>query len=223
MLKTIKKNCEKCQRTFEGSLKEHKRGGARFCSQSCASQRSRGEKEENCICANDECSKSFYRAESKLKNSRSGLQFCSRDCKEKCQRIVGGLKEIWPDHYGSEDTYAYRIKAFRVHPHKCIDCEYRNTVVLEVHHLDRDNKNSDVSNLVIICPTHHKERRGFRDNLNYNGMNIPFLVENPIIEIGSFGCKPSALPLELIPHGKFMVDLRRIERTSDLQNRRSPK
>lgn len=121
---------------------------------------------------NVDCSKSFYRSNSKLQNSRSGLQFCSRACKEKCQQIIGGLEEIWPDHYGSKEE-KYRSKALSAHPHKCIDCSYSIVSILEIHHLDRDRKNSDIDNLVIICPTHHKERhRGIRVNTDYNGIVI---------------------------------------------------
>lgn len=44
------------------------------------------------------CEKEFYKKPSSLKQSRSGLFFCTRACKDKSQRI-GGIEEIMPDHY----------------------------------------------------------------------------------------------------------------------------
>ncbi len=88
--------------------------------------------------------------------SKSGFDFCSRMCKELAQRIGG---TIIPSHYGDvagKDNY--RKLAFDVYPHKCAKCNYSNYIeVLEVHHIDRNRQNSKVENLVILCPTCHRE------------------------------------------------------------------
>ena len=41
--------------------------------------------------------------------------------------------------------------------HVCVWCGYGNPEVLEVAHVDHVRKNNKVSNLVFLCPTHHKE------------------------------------------------------------------
>ena len=98
-MKTIVKNCEHCNIEFQASLKEHKRGNGRFCSLKCSAntirKTSRSLKEHNCVCA--ECQTSFYRQPSHIKNAKvTGLQFCSKACKEKAHRIGGSIQ---PKHY----------------------------------------------------------------------------------------------------------------------------
>ena len=41
--------------------------------------------------------------------------------------------------------------------HVCVWCGYGNPQVLEVAHVDHDNKNHNPKNLVFLCPTHHRE------------------------------------------------------------------
>ena len=41
--------------------------------------------------------------------------------------------------------------------HVCVWCGYGNPEVLEVAHVDHNNKNNKASNLAFLCPTHHRE------------------------------------------------------------------
>ncbi|KEQ56890.1 HNH endonuclease protein [Marine Group I thaumarchaeote SCGC AAA799-E16] len=41
--------------------------------------------------------------------------------------------------------------------HVCVWCGYGNPEVLEVAYVDHNNKNNKPSNLVFLCPTHHRE------------------------------------------------------------------
>ena len=41
--------------------------------------------------------------------------------------------------------------------HICVWCGYGNPSVLEVAHVNHDNKDHKSSNLVFLCPTHHRE------------------------------------------------------------------
>ena len=102
-MKTITKNCENCSKTFQASAREINRGNGRFCSLKCSANRirsnSRSLKEHNCSCSLPECGKSFYRTIAKIKNAKAtGLQFCSKVCKDKAHRIGGSIQ---PKHYGS--------------------------------------------------------------------------------------------------------------------------
>ena len=56
-----------------------------------------------------------------------------------------------------------------------IGCQYKGcgiNFVLEVHHRDRNRKNDDPKNLVILCPTHHKaiERKVLKENYDIRKM-----------------------------------------------------
>lgn len=101
------------------------------------------------------CGKDVEKQLSKLDNSKSGLYFCNRICKEAAQRY---LPDIQPDHYGSSKNPAiyYRRKAFGYYPHECQLCGYsENKAALVVHHIDHDRSNDDIDNLIILCANCH--------------------------------------------------------------------
>jgi 5-methylcytosine-specific restriction endonuclease McrA len=85
-----------------------------------------------------------------MRNSKSGLFFCTRKCKDEAQRI-GGLKEIMPSHYGTGQPY--RAICWRHHKKECVVCGENKIVA--VHHYDHNHNNNEPSNLIPLCPTHH--------------------------------------------------------------------
>ena len=63
-----------------------------------------------------------------------------------------------PNHYGVEDSY--RQKAFDTYEHKCSICGFDpkdEEYLLDVHHIDNNRENNDVSNLIILCPLCHRK------------------------------------------------------------------
>lgn len=152
-MKTIEKECKQCGEKFQAELRELKRGNAKFCSRACSSkhrkEQPRKPKQPNVECA--QCGTAFYKTESKKRNSKSGLFFCSRSCKDEAQRI-GGIKEIMPAHYGTGD--GYRTACFAHHEKKCVVCG--EDKIVAVHHYDENHHNNDPANLVPLCPTHHQ-------------------------------------------------------------------
>ena len=102
------------------------------------------------------CNKQINRSPSKLKKSKSKLYFCSRDCKDKAQRL-GGINQIQPSHYGTSKK-SYRSLAFTSLVNCCNRCEYSKCRgALEVHHIDRDRNNNMLDNLEILCRNCHAE------------------------------------------------------------------
>jgi hypothetical protein len=105
-------------------LAERKRGFGRFCTRKCAGKfnNKKQNKLPNLVCAF--CGEEFYRAPSKMVNSKSRLYFCCREHKDLAQRL-GGIDKIQPSHYGtsnSPDSYTYRRIAFESHPAQCNRC-----------------------------------------------------------------------------------------------------
>lgn len=141
--------CEVCGK--ECWVPKHVLGVKRFCSKACMNQPHRVAVE----CAF--CKKSFTKPVGRLgRGSKSGLQFCSRECKDAAQRIDSGFDVLHPPHYGTGSS-SYREIAFRNHPKQCQRCGFDEVPeVLQVHHVDRDRNNNDPRNLRVLCPTCHE-------------------------------------------------------------------
>jgi Zn ribbon nucleic-acid-binding protein len=69
------------------------------------------------------CGIKFFKKNSKLENSKSGLYFCCREHKDLAQRVDSGEKfnELRPAHYGTGLSH-YRERAFAEYEHKCAVC-----------------------------------------------------------------------------------------------------
>lgn len=102
------------------------------------------------------CGKIFFKSNSKLNCSKSGIYFCCREHKDLAQKIEFGLEEIQPNHYGS--VYNYRKNAYCNYLHKCAVCGWdEDEDILEVHHIDENREHNELSNLIILCPTCHRK------------------------------------------------------------------
>lgn len=100
------------------------------------------------ICAN--CGASFSVTKGHLKNSRSGLFFCKRECKDHAQRVEG-VKAIHPSHY-KNGIHGYRSKAIKDYGAVCLRCGYKRfKSMLNVDHIDGNRENNAVSNLRVFC------------------------------------------------------------------------
>jgi len=160
MRPTINKSCLYCNKQFAAQIRFVKNGGAKFCSVQCTgkhrSKIPKTPKKSNTTCA--WCKKDFYKKlSSKSKNhSKSGLFFCSRKHKDAASRI-GGLDQMQLPHYKNGKA-AYRANALRTLPNKCYKCEYKKcTAALDIHHIDENRNNNDISNLKILCSNCHRE------------------------------------------------------------------
>ena len=148
MPRTVQRNCQFCQKSFDAPVKELNRGNGRFCSRTCGRHAKRP-KPNNSICAY--CNLPFYRSPSHKLVSKSGLLFCCRAHKDVSQRI-GGIEAIQPGHYGSGEYADYRKLALESSK-VCVRCGYDKYVV--VHHKDRNRSNNSIENLEVLCPNCH--------------------------------------------------------------------
>lgn len=157
-MKLINIKCKNCGKEISVRKTEIKRGNGKFCSISCSAKfqhKNKPKKKSNTVCA--KCGKKFYKRPSSKKNSKSGLYFCSRKCKDEAQRI-GGIKEIQPNHYGSTIKNYRSIQKYENKLNECEICGYdKIPEILEVHHIDRNRKNNKKENLITLCPNCHKE------------------------------------------------------------------
>jgi 5-methylcytosine-specific restriction endonuclease McrA len=158
-----RRECKTCGDSFYAPI--HREG--KYCSIPCSRIGSRTRVREIC----DQCGKGFDKRPSSYQNSKSGMVFCSRKCKDTAQRIESNHPEIHPPQYGTSDgAYSYRDIAFRNNPHRCNRCGYCEYVgILKVHHRDRNRHNNDLENLEILCPNCHDLDHFFYRDGGYSG------------------------------------------------------
>lgn len=88
------------------------------------------------------CGKEFVvEGREKTKKLLKASRFCSRSC-------ANNRSSWWKDNHTG-----YRTIAFHHYGKKCAICGFDK--VVEVHHIDRNRDNNDVSNLIPLCPNHH--------------------------------------------------------------------
>jgi 5-methylcytosine-specific restriction endonuclease McrA len=98
--------------------------------------------------------------QSDITKSKSGQVYCSTSCSvAKSNTLRTGENHPLFNDYGQD----YRKKAFAHFNPCCEICGYSTLEVLHVHHKDENRSNNDLSNLIILCPTHHVEvHKGLR-------------------------------------------------------------
>jgi 5-methylcytosine-specific restriction endonuclease McrA len=95
------------------------------------------------------CGKEVLKKPSSVKE----YNFCSRICKDEAQCLAIGILKC--DHY-KDGQASYRDIAFRNYPHECEWCKDKFVDILQVHHIDHNQKNNIIQNLIILCPTCHE-------------------------------------------------------------------
>jgi len=176
----VKVRCLQCNKEYIARKSFYDKGKCVCCSRACSSLLQRKRIIKKC----DFCGKEFERIAASIKNSRTGLLFCSRKCKDLALRLNSGEKfqKMRPDHYGTANgKNHYRDKAFEYYLHECANpkCGYNeDDRLLEVHHRDFDKNNNEIENLVILCCMCHK-----RVTLNYYKLN----ENNELIEVNNGG------------------------------------
>lgn len=151
-----------CKKKFIDRLN----GRKKYCSTLCRGIANRKQLILNCDC----CKKTFNRVKSKLSQSKSGLHFCSRKCKEKAQSLncqENKFNAIKPNHYGTGGgKHDYRNKCFtNALSISCVDCGEVRKFLLSVHHIDGDRRNNKLNNLEIVCHNCHAKRH-LRQDMN---------------------------------------------------------
>jgi len=126
-----------------------------YCSPECKYKSRETSVEVEC----DQCHILHKRPPSRLFISKTGLRFCSRECKEESQKTGNQFNKVLLPH--SKDK-SYRDHALRVYGAICKHCGYKDNVkMLDVDHIDSNRKNNTIENLQVLCVWCHalKTRR----------------------------------------------------------------
>ena len=139
-IKRVERQCLECKQIFLADRREVTRGNAKFCSISCSVtniNRQRGEVTLNLICIH--CGAQFISA-------YKFREYCSTSCKLKHYRF-----RKRPDKL----RQSTEIKCLQSLP--CEICGWKEAT-RDIHHIInvKDNGTDDLSNLVALCPNHHR-------------------------------------------------------------------
>jgi hypothetical protein len=153
----VKICCDNCGKDFLKRKRFIKNSKNHFCCRECLYKFQKNTIKIKC----DYCDNICEKTQTQLKNRKSNLVFCSRECKDKAQRLESGKKfnNLRPDHYGiGNGKYNYNKNAFNNKPNKCVDCGEDKKYLLCVHHIDGNRKNNVLENLEIVCANCHRKR-----------------------------------------------------------------
>lgn len=147
----VHKKCEQCGTNF--LVRKNFETTQKFCSRRCRDIAKQERIKTSCAY----CGKQFFITKSKFNHSKSGLHFCCREHKDISQRLSVNIG-LTPNHYGTgSGVHSYRKWAFNEYPHKCAICGWcEDERILEVHHVDENRANNEITNLIILCPICHR-------------------------------------------------------------------
>lgn len=103
-------------------------------------------------CAN--CGTSIKVQLNRINKSKTGNVFCSKSCSTTYHNKERH-GELHPSFKTGEG--GYRKFALNEIGRACTVCGYDVVEVLEIHHKDGNRKHNKITNLDVLCPTHHKE------------------------------------------------------------------
>jgi len=142
------------------------KGNNIFCSRKCESEYKKKKEKRECF----KCGKKFERTFSELKKSKSGKNFCSQSCAISVTNKTAKAGSNHPNWKGGGNDYRSIAKK-NLDMTKCKRCNWNEVPqILQVHHIDRNRKNSDINNLEVLCPNCHTvEHYNAKDGL-YNNL-----------------------------------------------------
>lgn len=136
---------------------------SKFCSRECQNHSQYEFVAKVCLC----CNKEF-----KVSNSRANKKFCSKECtiftkttqkdrRRQSQRLTTVKR-------GTATSKTLRKFVFSIKEKKCEICGYDEyDFCLDIHHIDNNPINNDITNLAVLCCICHKKLH--KNVIKYSG------------------------------------------------------
>lgn len=101
------------------------------------------------------CEILFEKLKGRIADTKHGHHFCCRKCKDDAH-ASGRFEFLIPKK--NTTGCGYRRKALSFYGKFCELCDYDECdKILEVHHIDENRRNSDITNLIVLCPNCHRK------------------------------------------------------------------
>ena len=141
--------CQNCGDSFYIKPSHLRLGEGKFCSHACRGVAKRTGEYRHC----EVCGKEVWKQRRDIKRSKSGKFFCNKSCQTMWRNVLfsGKNHPLWR---GGKTVYRERMirsSAKRI----CQSCGLDDIRVLDVHHIDHDKSNCELSNLVWLCGNCH--------------------------------------------------------------------
>lgn len=147
--------CDYCNKLFERQKKlintNKRKGHNNYCSKKC--QYAAMTKGTTVSCAN--CGKKIYRLKSQKQKSKHNNSFCNHSCAASFNNKFTKRGKLHPNYL--DGTSNYINIAFSYYQPKCTICDFNIRSALQVHHIDKNRKNSSLDNLIIVCANCHSQ------------------------------------------------------------------
>lgn len=144
--------CHWCKKEIYKRASHLERYKIHFCNIICKQNyESSLSKKIDISCSN--CNKIIQRTRYQLRKSLNGIYFCDNMCKNRYLNIIR-----WKDNYQVKNHRVKREEIISKCNKKCSNCGFDGDVrMLDIHHIDGNHSNNDVSNLTSICVWCHQK------------------------------------------------------------------
>lgn len=144
------RNCLICNNELYVKPSHLKLGWGKYCSTECRIKAQFKGKTVRCYMCNDE----VYRSPKYLQRSKSNKFFCSKTCQTLWRNTEMYSGKNHPNWRSGEAAYR-RIMIGSERDQLCTICKTNDFRILIGHHIDKNRKNNDLSNLTWLCHNCH--------------------------------------------------------------------
>lgn len=142
--------CLTCKKEFYVKPSHLKRGWGKYCSINCRTKGQLIGKFFECFI----CKKEVYRSPLGIKKSQSGNYFCSKRCQTIWRNSILFTGENHSNWKYGESAYRHILEKEGTEK-ICVLCKISDKRVIIVHHIDKNRKNNNISNLIWLCNNCH--------------------------------------------------------------------
>ena len=142
--------CVKCKKEFYAKPSWLKIGWGKYCSPKCQHEGQLRGKLVKCFI----CKKEVWKAPKALSHSKSGKYFCGKSCQTVWRNSMVFIGKKHPNWKNGETIYRKILERSKKEK-ACLLCGIEDKRILAVHHLDKNQKNIDLKNLIWLCHNCH--------------------------------------------------------------------